>query len=104
MAALTGEKVDIHLMREPPHGEWTFLATETTDKTGRVSYRLPPVSRPGFGVFPVRMVVRGDHTVLGLRLAVVPPATEAVVFSIDGSFTASVSVSGKDPKVKDGKM
>ena len=33
----------------------------------------------------------GDHTVLDLTLTVVPPKTEVVVFSIDGSFTASVS-------------
>ena len=39
--------------------------------------------------------IPGDHTVLDLYLTVVPPKTEAVVFSIDGSFTASVSVSGK---------
>jgi len=37
---------------------------------------------------------------LHMTLAVVPPSTESVVFSIDGSFAASVSVTGKDPKVK----
>ena len=66
------------------------------------------------------MVVRGDHTLLASQMAVVPCKTEAVIFSIgktkpdllfpvisqshcfssDGSFTASVSVSGKDPKVR----
>jgi len=54
----------------------------------------------GYGIFPVRMLVRGDHTMLHMTLAVVPPATETVVFSIDGSFAASVSVTGKDPKVE----
>ena len=53
----------------------------------------------GYGIYPVRMLVRGDHTMLHMTLAVVPPATETVVFSIDGSFAASVSVTGKDPKV-----
>jgi hypothetical protein len=37
-------------------------------------------------------------------LAVVPPKTETVVFSIDGSFTASMSVTGKDPKVRAGAV
>ena len=54
----------------------------------------------GYGIYPVRMLVRGDHTMLHMTLAVVPPATETVVFSIDGSFAASVSVTGKDPKVR----
>ena len=53
----------------------------------------------GYGVYPVRMLVRGDHTMLHMYLAVVPPRTETVVFSIDGSFAASMSVTGKDPKV-----
>jgi len=37
-------------------------------------------------------------------LAVVPPKTETVVFSIDGTFTASMSVTGKDPKVRAGAV
>ena len=47
---------------------------------------------------------RGDHTSVDLYLAVLPPRTEAVVFSIDGSFTASVSIMGKDPKVRAGAV
>ncbi len=58
----------------------------------------------GYGVYPVRMVVRGDHTMLHTYLCVVPPDTECVVFSIDGSFAASVSVTGRDPKVKAGAV
>lgn len=49
------------------------------------------------------MVVKGDHTYLDMVMAIVPPQTECVVFSIDGSFMASVSVSGKDPKVRPGE-
>lgn len=49
-------------------------------------------------------VLRGDHTSVDFRLAVVPPKTESVVFSIDGSFTASVSVTGRDPKVRAGAV
>lgn len=47
---------------------------------------------------------RGDHTSATLYLTVVPPKTESVVFSIDGSFTASVSVTGRDPKVRAGAV
>ena len=33
-------QVDIHVMKEPPSGEWTFLATELTDKSGRITYKV----------------------------------------------------------------
>ena len=47
---------------------------------------------------------RGDHTWVDSNVAVLPPKTEAVVFSIDGSFAASVSIRGKDPKVRAGAV
>ena len=65
MSVLSGEKVDIHIMREPPSGQWTLLSTLITDKTGRISYKIPNKDKLGYGVYPVNMVVRGDHTVLG---------------------------------------
>lgn len=48
--------------------------------------------------------LRGDHTSVDFFMAVIPPKTESVVFSIDGSFTASVSVTGRDPKVRAGAV
>ncbi|XP_067641027.1 protein retinal degeneration B-like isoform X4 [Eurosta solidaginis] len=104
MITLHGEKVDIHLMKDPPAGEWTFLATELTDKTGRISYSIPDQIALGYGIYPVKMIVRGDHTSVDCYLAIVPPMTECVVFSIDGSFTASMSVTGRDPKVRAGAV
>ena len=47
---------------------------------------------------------RGDHTSVDSNLAILPPKTEAVVFSIDGSFTTGVSLRGKDPKVRAGSV
>ncbi|KAL0272196.1 UNVERIFIED_CONTAM: hypothetical protein PYX00_005270 [Menopon gallinae] len=104
MITLTGEKVDIHIMKDHAAGEWTYLATEVTDKTGRVSHTIAPDKSLGYGVYPVKMVVRGDHTSVDFYLAVIPPKTECIVFSIDGSFTASVSVTGRDPKVRAGAV
>lgn len=104
MITLTGEKVDIYMMKDPPAGEWTLLSTVVTDKTGRISYTLPERQSVGCGIYPVKAVVRGDHTSCNFHLAVVPPQTECVVFSIDGSFTASVSVTGRDPKVRAGAV
>lgn len=101
--ALTGEKIDIHMLC-PRTGEWSYLDTQLTDKTGRIQYSIPKEKSLPSGLYQFKMVVRGDHTFLDLFMAVVPPKTEAVVFSIDGSLTASVSVSAKDPKVRAGAI
>lgn len=58
MITLAGEKVDIHIMREAPAGEWIFLSTEVTDKTGRITYTIPPEKSLGYGLYPIKMVVR----------------------------------------------
>lgn len=55
MITLTGEKVDIHLMKEVPLGEWTHLATEVTDRTGRITYTIPEEKAVGYGLYPVKV-------------------------------------------------
>uniref|UniRef100_A0A8C6L8J2 Phosphatidylinositol transfer protein membrane associated 2 n=1 Tax=Nothobranchius furzeri TaxID=105023 RepID=A0A8C6L8J2_NOTFU len=104
MVTLTGEKIDVHIMTQPPSGEWVYFDTELTNSSGRVSYVIPDGRRLGIGVFPVKMVVRGDHTFADSYLTIVPKGTEFVVFSIDGSFAASVSIMGSDPKVRAGAV
>ncbi|XP_065118728.1 membrane-associated phosphatidylinositol transfer protein 2 isoform X7 [Paramisgurnus dabryanus] len=104
MVTLTGEKVDIHIMTQPPSGEWVFFDTEVTNSSGRISYVIPDNKKLGIGVYPVKMVVRGDHTSADSYLTVLPRGTEFVVFSIDGSFAASVSIMGSDPKVRAGAV
>ena len=47
---------------------------------------------------------RGDHSSINCNMAVLPPQTEAVVFSIDGSFLASYSIRGVDPKIRGGAV
>lgn len=47
---------------------------------------------------------RGDHTFADSYITVLPKGTEFVVFSIDGSFAASVSIMGSDPKVRAGAV
>lgn len=56
--ALTGEKVDIHIMRDAPAGEWTYLSTEVTDKNGKIVYKIPDEKALGYGLYPIKMVVR----------------------------------------------
>uniref|UniRef100_A0A8D2LIY3 Phosphatidylinositol transfer protein membrane associated 2 n=1 Tax=Varanus komodoensis TaxID=61221 RepID=A0A8D2LIY3_VARKO len=104
MVTLTGEKVDIHIMTQPPSGEWVYFDTEVTNSSGRISYAVPENRRLGIGVYPVKMVVRGDHTYADSYITVLPRGTEFVVFSIDGSFAASVSIMGSDPKVRAGAV
>ena len=53
-----GEKVDIHVMTEPSTGEWIHFSTEVTDKTGRISYIIPDSKQLGYGLYPIKMVVR----------------------------------------------
>ncbi|XP_056662890.1 membrane-associated phosphatidylinositol transfer protein 3 isoform X2 [Monodelphis domestica] len=104
MVALTGEKVDILVMAEPSSGRWLYLDTELTNSSGRVTYSVPRPKRLGVGVYPVKMVVRGDQTTATSYLTVLPRGMECVVFSIDGSFAASVSIMGSDPKVRAGAV
>ncbi|XP_016835078.1 membrane-associated phosphatidylinositol transfer protein 2 isoform X10 [Cricetulus griseus] len=104
MVTLTGEKVDVHIMMQPPSGEWLYLDTLVTNSSGRVTYTIPETHRLGVGVYPIKMVVRGDHTFADSYITVLPKGTEFVVFSIDGSFAASVSIMGSDPKVRAGAV
>lgn len=122
-------QVDVHIMMQPPSGEWLYLDTLVTNSSGRVSYTIPETRRLGVGVYPVKMVVRwvpgrgalsgagagprwvltscpprGDHTFADSYITVLPKGTEFVVFSIDGSFAASVSIMGSDPKVRAGAV
>lgn len=51
-------QIDVHIMTQPPSGEWVYFATELTNSSGRVSYVIPENKRLGIGVYPVKMVVR----------------------------------------------
>ncbi|XP_074852189.1 membrane-associated phosphatidylinositol transfer protein 1 isoform X2 [Carettochelys insculpta] len=104
VVTLTGEKVDIYIMTQPLSGKWLHYGTEVTSSSGRLVFLIPPDKVLGIGIYPVRMVVRGDHSYAEAFLTVVARGTEAVVFSIDGSFTASVSIMGSDPKVRAGAV
>lgn len=59
-------------------------------------FQLQPDLRP--------MLFRGDQTCAMSYLTVLPRGMECVVFSIDGSFAASVSIMGSDPKVRPGAV
>ncbi|KAM6115105.1 LOW QUALITY PROTEIN: membrane-associated phosphatidylinositol transfer protein 1 [Pterocles gutturalis] len=113
VVTLTGEspcpalfplQVDIYIMTQPLSGKWLHYGTEVTSGSGRLTFTIPPDKALAIGIYPVRMVVRGDHSYAEAYLTVVARGTESVVFSIDGSFTASVSIMGSDPKVRAGAV
>lgn len=41
MVTLTGEKVDLHIMTQPPLGEWVYFGTEVTNSSGWIQYIIP---------------------------------------------------------------
>ncbi|XP_063762290.1 membrane-associated phosphatidylinositol transfer protein 3 [Eleginops maclovinus] len=104
MVTLTGEKVDILLMTQPQSSRWVHFDTDVTNSSGRVTYTIPKSKKLGLGVYPIKMVVKGDQTSAEAYLTVLPRGMECVVFSIDGSFAASVSIMGSDPKVRPGAV
>ncbi|XP_065137101.1 membrane-associated phosphatidylinositol transfer protein 3 isoform X1 [Paramisgurnus dabryanus] len=104
MVTLTGEKVDVYVMTQPQSGRWVHLDTEVTNSSGRVTYTIPKTKKLAVGVYPIKMVVKGDQTSAEAFLTVLPRGMDCVVFSIDGSFAASVSIMGSDPKVRPGAV
>ncbi|KAL6470277.1 hypothetical protein MHYP_G00213960 [Metynnis hypsauchen] len=91
-------------MTQPASGRWVLFDTEVTSSSGRVTYTIPANKRLPVGVYPIKMVVKGDQTSAEAFLTVLPQGMECVVFSIDGSFAASVSLMGSDPKVRPGAV
>ncbi|ESN96762.1 hypothetical protein HELRODRAFT_67527 [Helobdella robusta] len=101
VVSLSGEKVDISVT---VRGQEEHLSTELTDQNGRIVYHIPEHKKLSAGLYSVNMTVRVDQSSASFYMVVLPARTEVVVFSIDGSFTASVSIMGRDPKVKPGAV
>jgi|GEM_PF-706012 len=97
---LKEELVEVWIQPDPPCGEWELRAVVRTstdgqygsqygieDDGGRVFYNIPPDERLPVGRYPVRMLVRGDHSLASFDLVVVEPGTSAIVCDIDGTLT-----------------
>ncbi|KAJ1374145.1 LNS2 (Lipin/Ned1/Smp2) [Parelaphostrongylus tenuis] len=100
LAALTREQVSVFVC--PQSGDWYELGVYDTDSHGRLMISLGK-SLP-CGIHSIKMVVHGDRSYLDSLVAIVPSTTHCVVFSVDGSLTASVSVTGRDPRVRPGAV
>ena len=101
---LEEEMVDIYVQRVPPCGAWEKLGEFRTsedgqygsqfgldDDGGRVFFTVPAAQALPVGRFPIRMLVRGDHSLASFDLVVVSPDTSAIVFDIDGTLTTGDS-------------
>ena len=97
-------QVDISIMDPHPGGEYNFLGTQVTSQGGRINFKIPENYKFGTGLYPVKCTVRGDKSTAEGFMAVVPPGTECVVFSIDGSFTLNMSLMGRDAKIRPGAV
>ncbi|CAD6185676.1 unnamed protein product [Caenorhabditis auriculariae] len=100
LVALTREPVSVFIC--PQRGDWYEHGVFETDSHGRLNVSLGK-SLP-CGVHSVKIVVHGDRSYLDAFIAIVPADTKCAVFSVDGSLTASVSVTGKDPRVRPGAV
>eukprot|EP00051_Salpingoeca_urceolata_P002511 m.50895 g.50895 ORF g.50895 m.50895 type:complete len:1039 (+) comp12182_c0_seq1:107-3223(+) len=97
-ASVVDEDVTVLLLDS--QGTWVDVGSCRTQKKGHCEFRLPPgcVSAPG--EYPVKLLLQADNTTATGKITVVRPGTPAVVFSIDGAFAESLSVSGANPRVR----
>uniref|UniRef100_A0A0N5AWW5 DDHD domain-containing protein n=1 Tax=Syphacia muris TaxID=451379 RepID=A0A0N5AWW5_9BILA len=100
LVKLSHEKVSAFVC--PVGGDWHLISTEITDSHGRVTFSLN--NKLPVGIHGIKMIVHGDHSFLDLFVAVVPKGVKIVIFSVDGSLTGSVSVTGRDPRVRPGAV
>uniref|UniRef100_A0A915D775 LNS2/PITP domain-containing protein n=1 Tax=Ditylenchus dipsaci TaxID=166011 RepID=A0A915D775_9BILA len=82
LVALSQENILVYTC--PSGGEWTLNSKEVTDNHGRLNVAIK--QKLPIGINAVRMVVQGDHSFLNMYIAV------------------SVSVSGKDPRIRPGSV
>lgn len=83
---LSGEPVSLWLRAEPC-GAWLDVAQGTTNGDGRVALTVPKKLIPSPGRYAYQVVVHGDLSRVHGAIYVLEPATEIVVFDIDGTLT-----------------
>jgi len=104
---LSGEIVEIFVKKEVVNigvNDWELIGSAITDNHGRVVYTIPEKQRLSLGMYQIKMIVKCDLSSVEFYMAVLPTNTQAVVFSIDGSFAANISITGTDPKVRAGAV
>uniref|UniRef100_A0A0N4ZNB4 DDHD domain-containing protein n=1 Tax=Parastrongyloides trichosuri TaxID=131310 RepID=A0A0N4ZNB4_PARTI len=100
LVALSREMIAIYYCTEG--GEWAHHGNQLTDNHGRLMFNFDKSEKLPVGRHQIKMIVIGDYTYLDLYLIVARNGSPCVIFSIDGSLTCSVSVTGRDPRVRPG--
>ncbi|CDS42302.1 membrane associated phosphatidylinositol [Echinococcus multilocularis] len=111
LSSMANEEVEIFYRLQPMTDAkgvgWERLGSQITDSNGRLTFQLSKASRLPVGLHRIQLVpVIGEpyEQAVELTLAIVPPNCNVVICSIDGSFAASLSLMGKDPKVRPGSV
>lgn len=104
MTSLCKEEVEVYLLLQTPKPRWELFGGGVTDKHGKLVFSLPTDRPLPAGVYPVKFIVKGDHTTASCNLFIVPLHTEAAVFSVDGALASNFSLSAKDMRVKQGAV
>ncbi len=99
---LKDEDVEVFYQPDAPCGAWESLGVFPTsedgeygtmwgvaDDGGRIFVELPMAKRLPVGVYPVRMLVKGDLSIAAFTLWVTAPSVSVVVTDIDGTLTTS---------------
>jgi len=98
---LSGETVELSICNDLNEGgNWKVINRGDTDSNGKINFNLDKELTSSVGIYKLRLTVLGDKTESYSKLIVTPPKSKCVVFSIDGSFAASVSILGTDPRVR----
>ncbi|KAL5962415.1 Calpain-7 [Taenia solium] len=106
-ARFTFGTLDLSSMANEEGMGWERLGSQITDSNGRLTFQLSEASRLPVGLHRIQLVPiigEPDEQAVELTLAIVPPNCNVVICSIDGSFAASLSLMGKDPKVRPGSV
>ncbi|VDN02030.1 unnamed protein product [Thelazia callipaeda] len=108
LVALSREYISAYV--RPFGGDWQLIKTDMTDSHGKIAFQACLAAliflgnKLPIGAHCVKSIVHGDHSFLDLFLVVAPVGEEFVVFSVDGSLTSSMSVTGRDPRVRPGAV
>lgn len=104
VSKLSKENIEFQIRRElelASEDEWKTIGSAFTGSRGRVSFRYPDAACLKVGLYSVRAICPGDLSVARATLCILPPkGVQAVVFSIDGTFADSVSITGSNSKLR----
>jgi len=82
---LEGEWVEIWV--RVACGDWRKIARLLSDGDGKIRHEIPAAGRLPAGTYPVKALVKGDHSQADFTLFVWPAGMHAIVSDIDGTIT-----------------